>query len=298
MAGANRKRLHPGLQFLLWALLIVGSVALLALIHQRWNVEINWAVREFGWMLQLLTLVGLWMAVYQIRQGDEVAGSLSTRYLATFPDYMASLEGHLLKAEEHITIICSTPIVGQVSAPALAASIRLTLQKKMNEGVAVDLIYNSADVRKQTHRQQFTDKRWKTWRDDNVAAIGEFIERFVPDKPAKSGAGTPPVSIRTEYRAASDKVAFVKTLELEKFLPWVVEANDVSLQRLKEGPSSLNAVEVAEELHFHAWIVDRKEAMFAFPKTDEDHSGFCFLTRDMALVRGLLHLADQWMPRE
>jgi hypothetical protein len=270
-----------------WLFIGLVSSLVLALLHDEWNVEILWGVNQFGWMLQLLTIVGLILALVQIRQGDTVSGSLSTRYLATFPAYMAELEGHLLKSEREITIICSTPIVGQASAPTIASTIRLVLERKMNAGIDVTLVFNGSERRRKSHEQQFTEETWEAWRGENLAMIGQFIERFLGDVQC-DGCDK---SVRDIYKERGE--LYLKGIGVECFRGWLNKANDNTLALLKNSSHRFHETQVDEDLHFHAWIVDRKEAMFAFPKTDEDRSGFCFYTRDVALVGGLFHLAEQ-----
>lgn len=228
------------------------------------------------------TIIALTLALIQLRDARiqtsnlvRIRESLSTRYIAQFPEYVPAIVELFEQARTEILIVCDVPTYGFLSDRTTWLKYRQALETKIENDVIVKIECLSESRMTDLVNEQFnlSAEDFTEWK--NVDTNREKLEAF----------------LRYDYPSWT-----LSELALDDFLGLVASYAARTTEASFAGA-------LVQELNFNMplyfWIVDRTQAIFAIPTFAQRDFGFTygFYTSDTRLVGALLALAElyeQW----
>jgi len=228
----------------------------------------------------ILTIVAFLLAIFQVlqakRQSDglkthegslrSIAGSLSTRYLGPFPEYMETAIGVIGRAKSDILIVNANPTPAYFSFPLKWIEYRHAIAQRMHSGVTVTLISVTPNVRFKRMQDQFLMDagEWPTWRGRNEARISTFLAQQYPDEAERN-------------------------LEFHRFLEMLVETQTKLCIELFRPATR---IEIDSTVPLQVWISDKNEAVFTIETTAKNALSHGLYTSDPKFVAALYAMAE------
>ena len=205
-----------------------------------------------------------------IKQTDDlgtILESAATRYLGEFPHFMDKVIDLILSAKEEIVILIDVPAYAMFSAPEFFIEYKQAIEKTIfKRKVKVRMLFLSPEVRAEMHDRQFADaiKNWEKWRNDdkNFQKLRSYLDTYDPE-------------LRPEE------------ITLGEFFDSVIGENQKMADLLRQSIKG-NAMVTSEQVMTYFWVIDGKQAVFAFPDFDENALETGFITSDSKLIRQLL----------
>lgn len=203
----------------------------------------------------------------------DISGSLSTKVIGPFPDYVKGIANLLNQATDDLTapvggksivIVCDVPCYCIFSGPNEWLVYRNALETAVlnREQRPVQIVWMNSDRRQQLLREQFkpsSDDDATVWKTDVVRKrLTLFLERYARDKNAN-------LITYAEFNAIVEH-------QHAKII------TDLQAAELKEH---------RDRLHLLFWIVDDEEAIFAIPNFADRGRGLGFYIRDKKIIDGL-----------
>jgi hypothetical protein len=251
----------------------------------------------------ILTIIALregrrWAAEAKISASDQqniseaIAGSLSTRFLGTFPDYLTNVEELIGESKRSLRILAVVPTHGSYTAPELWGRIRIAIEKKILEqqskpspdgvpGFEAVLLCGDHKRLRQSYETQYAERhdpeKWKHWKEVNRSRLLRFL--------------------REEAAGIDD----LDDLTLEQFIDIRVSHDERFMSETYRGFRLLRGKEIYP---FFCWLADGEDekagaAVFSIKTEDKlgNYRGAGFFTRDRDLLKTLLATFDYYQGR-
>jgi hypothetical protein len=221
----------------------------------------------------LAMLIGIWHLA-EIRRTmvrlDEVRGSLSTRYLGQFPEFIPEIVSHLQRAKRKITIFCDFPAYGHFSDRRSWLNYGQTIKNKTFDKVHVSLTCFDEARRYDFNTEQFSqvEEGWDEWKRDPQ------IERKLKELLVSRG--------KDADVDALTKKEFAKLLE------------DTEQDMLLDEFLNAEKVEVNKDIPLYFWIIDDAEAIFAIPSFSDETTEYGFFTSDPKLISAFQQIVKRY----
>lgn len=223
-----------------------------------------------------VTFIALALAVWQLRDARSQARSLtaihrslSTRYVGLFPEYLSQIADLIDSAKQSITVFCDFPAYGCFSNPEGWLLCRHAYERKLMSGVNVTLMSLSESAR----RALMTKYYGIEWFTHKNASDGEFrskIEAYLAMNAGCIDGNDVTVEQLTAMFADEDRRALAATF------------------------SRAQVVEISEYVPLYFWIVDNRQAMFAFPGYTDLSLEYGFSTTDQKLLTAFFEVVERY----
>lgn len=224
-----------------------------------------------------LTVVALVLACYQTwaahRQTIQleahsdalsfVTGSLSTRFLGAFPNYLTSVIELIDSAESDLHIVTGNPIPAYFTAPSLFLAYSQAIERRVRSGLSVSLICMGKKQRRRRLELQFPTEEdaWQEWLTLHRSSVDDFLRfRF------------------SELEAAK--------LDCDQFLD-LLERVQEDLVRETFRFRGVSVTEVDTLVSLQVWIADSARAVFAIQTSSKDAMSYGLVTSDPLFVNAL-----------
>jgi len=241
-------------------------------------------VEAFGLLVGLLAVVLAWKHERDMRRTakeaeshterlDEIRKTLSTRYLAPFPDFLSGIVALLETAQSSIDILCDFPGYCSFSRPGLSLKYRHIIEARLQRGVVrVNLMILNRGKRMQSSREQYPKNKdeWEAFASKQANA--ENIQRLLKIH---------------EWTGTALDLGPAKFIEL-------LEVEDQRI--LREVMPEAHVVEIDTHLPLFFWLVDEREAIFSIPTLSEDIVEYGFTTTDPKLISAFLEMKRRYNP--
>jgi hypothetical protein len=208
----------------------------------------------------------------QLKNLNEIQGSISTRYLAEFPYFISDIVKLIKEARKEIIIFCDIPAYGQFSARSDWIQYSHAIEDL--EGKAnIKLTCLNPERRISFYYEQFLQELpWDTWKevDNNKERLKQLLL-------AKSST--------VDVKDLTDDV-FVKLLE---------DTNTLMLQGAF-ARAELREIEFFMPTYF--WLVDGTDAIFSIPALSGGHTEYGFITTDQKLIDALREMRERYIRRQ
>lgn len=192
-----------------------------------------------------------------------IAGSLSTRYLGPFPEYLSSVTDLVETAQQEVQILNGNPTPAYYTSPALWTRYSQAVQRKAQEGVLVSLVCMGESERRERLRLQFptSDEAWIPWKAANSTRVEEFLK----------------------YRFRSINIQELGYEEMHRLLLQV----QTDLLREAFEYQGVRVSQVDKLVPVQVWIVDDKSAVFAIQTSPSFAISHGLFTSDPQFVAAL-----------
>ena len=188
--------------------------------------------------------------------------SMSTEYIAEFPDNMEEINRVVSSAKRELDIMVDVPGYGQYSRPEISDLYMQALRKLRPDVTIKMLIYDENSVRESRRRQfagrEFSDlmknKRFKHYFHDVWPTLGE----------------------------PNSKEEFMDKLQQKQ--------RDYEKSLLEK---QIDIKHVSGRLMFYLWLADNQEAIFSFQNNSKEEHEISFRTRDGTLINTFKNTFDQ-----
>ena len=221
----------------------------------------------------LAMLIAIWH-LWEIRKTahtlEDVRGSLSTRYLGQFPEFIPEIVIHIKRARKEIIIFCDFPAYGHFSDRRNWLEYGQTIKKKTFDNVRVSLTCFNQKRRFDFNHEQFPKvaEGWDEWKKDP-----QFINKLQ--------------ALLRSHGKSSD----AGNLSKEEFVQLLEDT-----ERLMLDDEFLNAekLEVNADMPLYFWIIDGAEAIFAIPSFSEEATEYGFFTSDPKLISAFQQIVRRY----
>lgn len=204
-------------------------------------------------------------------------GSLSTKFLSAFPDFIEDIVSLINNAESELTILCDFPAYSYFSDyPGwIKYHGAINNQTDKDEPVSATIICLSPEKLRERIKEQFLnensslDESWAACFSSNrfQKNLSHFIKRH--DKSLHNKG----ISNYTE-----------KDVPLDRFIDLSI---DVSNDILKSEFLNTELLETTSQMSMFCWIADNKMAIFAIPRSEVGGKELGFKTTDEKLILAL-----------
>ena len=227
-----------------------------------------WHFLNTSLALQILNLVALALAVWQMRQArsqtddlKEIRASLSTRYLGEFPVYLSEIAGVVEEARGRLDIVCDVPAYGCLSDPRGWRLYCNALQRGHSAGVRVTLICLDKPQLRELWRRQFakTHDDWDGWKASKAANLSALL------------------------RTAGDNRS-VAEISFQDFLGILELVNE---RMLTESFAGATIKRVATAIPVCSWIADSTRTVFTMTTYTDEAIEHAFRTVDGKFIAAL-----------
>lgn len=229
----------------------------------------------------ILTIVALIIALKQFREArlqaeslGNIKDSLSTRFIDQFPGYTSEILSLIKKAKSKITIVCDVPGFAGLSDPGFWLEYRQELERKLTNGISVDIICYGEEKCRSIYIEQFSDAKfnWEEWKKnkDNFSKLSKYLK------------------IKGFKDQSPNEITYI---DFENLLVSDKQAIEYHFQQA-------NIIECNVELTTFFWIADNKQAVFAFPAGGTKKQGYFtygFTTSDPRLISALISLKQRYL---
>ena len=222
----------------------------------------------------VVTLIALILSIWQLLQArdqtnklHEIHNSLSTRYIAPFPEYMSEVIKRIEQARTDVQIMVEFPAHCCFTDRESWLKYNYVIQQKREKGVLFDLTCPIESRRRAYSYEELSivDGIWKEWKKKP-----KYRERLMKILPA--GSNIDSLSIddlvdtleNYDKKVLKDVFAGADVKELDRFMP----------------------------LYF--WIVDGEVAIFAFSVFGEETKGYGFFTSDQRFIKALIDIKSRY----
>lgn len=240
----------------------------------------------FNLIIGILNVIAFGIAVWQtslaISQQSEakklanelndIRLSMSTRYIGNFPEYMPDVVRLIANADKNILIACSIAIYGLFSSRTNWLDYKSNIEKKLNDGIPVDFIYSSSEVRRNLQEEQFR-KEITLWKANLSEIFRKNLQDFVKHYTDLDG---------------------VKDITPQTFLDCLEKQNKLALEDVFK---TANKTEIGVPFGIHFWVVDETSAIFVISSFAKDIPETGFLTSDAKIVASLISLHQRYKDR-
>ncbi len=228
----------------------------------------------------IITVIALGLALWQLKSAhvqvlklDEIQKALSTRYLDEFPAYLPHIIEIISNAKKEVTIVCDVPAFAGFIDSANWLHYRQIIERKIHEGVTIDLICYNGNKRCQIHSEQFAQARenWNHWIKD--PKIFSKLETFLRNSVSEKN---------------------IDNLTYQDFEDMIENLHKSAIQYSFSGA---RIYEVEIDLTNYFWIVDKNKALFAIPTYSKPKHGFLtygFVTSDPRFISALISLKERY----
>lgn len=206
-----------------------------------------------------LGAIAIALAMFHAKDLKSIALRISTRYLDTFPDYLAEIAELLGRAKKSIVICSDFPAYGRFSNYHAFIDYEAILIKKRAAGVSIDMTCLSRKQRAIAIEHQF--------RNEFAKKSGVFIRNLT--------------GFLQAYGEAEDEAL---TIGLARFKELAEKSNSHMLNDTLNGH---DYCEVKQPIHIFFWLVDGREAIFSIPSHSEKALEQGFYTCDGRLIEAL-----------
>lgn len=192
-----------------------------------------------------------------------ITGSLSTRYLGKFPDYLPVVSDLVRSARIELRIVNGNPTPGYFSSPSTWLDYKQALEKKVRSGVVVSLICMNDRQRRQRLEQQFptSQQGWDDWVIANCAKVVEFLKFRFPDTK-------------------------LEELDYSKFLDLLqMTQRDILKDSFKL--NGISVLEIDQTVLVQVWIADKERAVFSIQSLQANTLSHGLFTSDPLFVSAL-----------
>jgi hypothetical protein len=190
----------------------------------------------------------------------DIEGSLSTRYLSCFPIYFADIVSLVSEAHQRIVIFCDFPAYGCFSNRKSFLDYRYQLEKKLEQGVDVEITFLNDTARLQELWDQFASRYMSE-------EFGHNLREFLVAHGVEPRDMPPP-----EFLGLIEKENIAMT---ENFL-----------SRARQFP-------IATHIPVYFWLADDK-AIFSIASHSEKTLEHGFRTNDPRLISALIEMKDRY----
>jgi len=230
-----------------------------------------------GAVAAVLTIVALGLAIWQTFDLKSIRGSLPTRDIGAFPDYVGEITKLLCTAKERIVVACDSPCYCIFSNRQLWSDYKTALEHAKDNCIrnqkvpSLSLIWMDKQCRVAVLREQFkpnlaetaTDEERNRWKNNHRDKLKFFLQAEGDPRDADS-------------------------LPFEEFEKLVENAHERMISDLR----AVGYTPVHRSLHLYFWIVD-DTAIFAIPNYEDRGKGRGFWTRDKNIVNGLQIISER-----
>lgn len=239
------------------------------------------------------TIIALGFAFKQTRDLKVISGSLSTKFLGVFPDFMAELTDLVGRANEKIVILCDLPAYGVFSAGEFCREYTNHIERLIaKDPTAVQFICLNGINRAELHKAQFkaeltesgeipddlegwerwkndspNPNKWKEWKDKREEQMDDFLRFHGRDQ--KKG-----------------------TISYEDFLKCLGESHHRVLRTKLEHAERANVRETNFPMSIYFWIRDGEEALLTIRSFTGDNPEVGFRTSDPKLLEALTNIYE------
>jgi hypothetical protein len=204
----------------------------------------------------------------------QVERSMSTRYLGTFPKYLDEITEVVSGAKDSILILCDLPAYGCFSDPPGSTEYAQAIERKINAGVDVRVIFFAAERQKEFLGEFFSVLRIADWErykytPENRLRIEQFVERN------RQAAGLPHVTLESLTRDDLVTLILAKSAQTfeHKFMP------------------AKESLVTTEEMPVYFWVADNRKAVFTISSRSEGATDYGFRTTSTDLITAF---SDMW----
>jgi hypothetical protein len=239
------------------------------------SLEIRWAEA----ITLVLAVVALalacwqaWEARQQTKSLRTIGGSLSTRYLGPFPDYLPDLLKLFSGVKEELLICSTIPLHGVFTSPPDWFDMKQQIEQLLSsaEHPRIVAVFTEETARQAYLRGQFHHELedWDNWRaiPRNRKRLQHFAERY-------------------------GWMKSIEELTKEDFLQLFEVSSQEELRSTFRGAT---LYESDERHRLNIWVADGKAAVFAFPTMTPQFVNHAFWTSDKKLIAALANTHLQW----
>lgn len=202
----------------------------------------------------------------------KIRGSLSTKYIDKFPDFIPKITELIKRAESSIVIVASVPGYGIFSAPVVWEDYRAEIVKKKLSNVQVTLICTNRGKREEfREKRQFAQVKdtWDSWKQKHSELLEGFITHHVRDETVRM-----------------DNITFPIFLE---------ELENAQRRVFEDVFTTVDGFQIPEHMDLYFWMRDRREAFFSIPVfTEGKEMEYGFITEDERLISALEGICEHY----
>lgn len=236
----------------------------------------------------LFTVIGLLLAIYQVQQSrgqekeissivdqstkqqeliKDIAGSISTKYVGTFPDNMEAINKLISSTKRSLLIVVDVPAYGHFSNPMAHNDYRHDIEHLVTPigKTDVKIVCYTEAARRRNMEKQFRIKTIEQIRQKE--SYKRFFDYWKTAKPQPSTK--------------------------DEFYDLLTSENNELLTRLR----ALNVPihETTNDLPVFIWLSDEREAIFSFYNYGDTPREVSFQTNDQKLINVLQEIAKEAM---
>jgi hypothetical protein len=200
----------------------------------------------------------------------DIHASLTTRYEGQFPKFLPKIVRLLESAKESIVIVCDFPGYGAFTDPDVFLDYRQTIERKIQNDVAVSVTCYNEYQRRKFFDEGFSDTRaWDKWiaTPDSVQSLAKYLK--------KTG--------RTQQAQSITQVQLADLLE------------EQDQKILGDHFRGAEVHEIGTLLPLYFWLVDGRSAFFVFSVRSEHAFEHGFATTDKTLITAFLELRGRYL---
>ena len=218
----------------------------------------------------LLTVLALFLAIFQTRDLKKIRDSLSTRYLGGLSDYYPELIEQVRHAKKSIDMLCDFPAYGCFTHPDYWRAYHYELMNKRRDKIRIHIKCQDEEFRDRADADFFRELRkgWTDWlaKPKNKTRLQNFLD-CIPNKNLN-----------------------VDEINESKFYDLLKEADRLMLNDCFAGKRNISEVKALIRLDY--WIIDKTRAIFAFTNYAHGSSRSGFFTTDQKLITALRDIGD------
>ena len=200
----------------------------------------------------------------------EMQKSISTRYVAHFPLYFKDIVALIDEAQERIDIFCDFPAYGSFSSREYFLDYRHKLEKKLDQGITVEITCLSREGRSALVKEQFLGRHGDWDKKKYSEAFGTQLADFLD---------------------AHGKRSELAGLTLETFLG-MIEQEDTLM--LTEFLSKAAISQIKAHVPIYFWLIDNRKAIFSIASLSEKEIEHGFVTTDSSLIKALISMRRRY----